>query len=139
MQTDDIKKEQLIALSQGDLNAFDILFLKYFPKIKNFLAGFLENKTDAEDLAQDIFVKIWQSRSLLANVENINAYLYRTAKNTLYNYLELSLTKKFSIDDYPVDFATKETLEEIIFAKELEDLINLTVEKMPPQRKKYTR
>lgn len=121
------------ALSQGDVKAFDSLFASYFPKIKRFLSGFLDSPEEAEDLAQDVFVKLWQHRSSLIYVDNLNAYLYRIAKNTLYNYLEKNRYAEFSasIPEIP----TMEMLEEILFAKELEEIIELAIEKMPPQRK----
>lgn len=123
----------LKALNQGNMQAFDVIFNKYFPKIKQFLCGFLDNEAEAEDLSQDIFVKLWQNRSVLEGVENLNAYLYRVAKNTVYSHFERTL-KAEAVDMLP-EMPTSESLEEILFAKELEDLINLTVEQMPAQRK----
>lgn len=129
------EKEQLFDLSNGDIKAFNDLFMLYFPKLKLFLTGFVDSDAEAEDLAQDVFVKLWQSRQSLANVENLNAYLYRIAKNTLYTYLNHSFsTDQISEVDSNHTPSINE-LEELIFAKELEDLIDITIEKMPPQRK----
>lgn len=124
----------LKALNQGNMQAFDVIFNKYFPKIKQFLCGFLDNEAEAEDLSQDIFVKLWQNRSVLEGVENLNAYLYRVAKNTVYSHFERTLKAEATVDMLP-EMPTSESLEETLFAKELEDLINLTIEQMPAQRK----
>ena len=89
-----LKKETegtlLTSINHGDTKAFENLFMLYFPKLKSFLSGFLDSEAEAEDLAQDVFVKIWQNRYSLEKIENLNAYLYRMAKNALYTYLDRS-------------------------------------------------
>ena len=88
----------LKALGLGDMKAFDVIFNKYFQKMKRFLCGFLDSEEEAEDLSQDIFVKLWQNRTVLKDVDNLNAYLYRVAKNTVYSYFERTLKIETSID-----------------------------------------
>ncbi|MDR1092079.1 MAG: RNA polymerase sigma-70 factor [Prevotella sp.] len=131
-----LDKSLLEAISKDDPNAFDSLFTAYYPKIKTFLAGFLDSKEEAEDLAQDVFVKLWQNRSILIYVENLNAYLYRMAKNTLFDYIEKSNKIYYSNNITAIfDIPTKETLEELLFAEELNKLIDIVIDKMPTQRK----
>jgi RNA polymerase sigma-70 factor (ECF subfamily) len=130
-----MEKHWLQAISCGDQKAFDELFKEYFPKIRKFLFGFLESDVEAEDLAQDVFVKLWQNKSFLENVDNLNAYLYRMSKNMLFNYLKHPRIRELtSISDF-LEIPTMEKLEEILFADELEVLINTTVDRMPAQRK----
>lgn len=130
-----MEKHWLQAISCGDQKAFDELFKKYFPKIRKFLYGFLESDAEAEDLAQDVFVKLWQNRSFLLNVDNLNAYLYRMSKNMLFNYLKHPRIKELNSISNFLEIPTMEKLEEILFAQELEELIDNTIEKMPAQRK----
>lgn len=124
----------LKALKKGDMRAFDTIFEKYFPKMKQFLCGFLDSEAEAEDLSQDIFVKLWQNRSVLEGIENLNAYFYRIAKNTVYSYFERTLREETLGCTLP-EAPASESLEEALFARELENLIGLAVEQMPPQRK----
>ncbi|MCD7978206.1 MAG: RNA polymerase sigma-70 factor [Tannerellaceae bacterium] len=128
-------EELLKALSHDDLQAFDRLFRNYFPKLKRFLAGFSGNETMAEDLAQDVFVKLWQNRTSLSHIRNLNAYLYTMARNALYNQLELSYYSHTLSEEHIPEIPTLESLEELLFADELEEIIRHTVEHMPPQRK----
>ncbi|MDR2947676.1 MAG: RNA polymerase sigma-70 factor [Dysgonomonas sp.] len=130
-----MEKHWLRAIACGDQKAFDELFIEYFPKIKKFLFGFLESDAEAEDLAQDVFVKLWQNRSFLENVDNLNAYLYRMSKNMLFNYLKHPQIKELTSISNFLEIPTMEKLEEIIFAKELEVLIDTTIDRMPTQRK----
>ena len=126
MQNTDTERILLTNLSHGDAKAFESLFMLYFPKLKLFLSGFLDSEAEAEDLAQDVFVKLWQNRLSLAEVENLNAYLYRIAKNTLYTYLDRS----YSPNTIPMEESFH-----IASVEELEELIEVTIEKMPPKRK----
>ena len=135
MQKTKTEKERLSDLSNGDTKAVNDLFMLYFPKLKLFLSGFLDNEAEAEDLAQDVFVKLWQNRQSLIKVENLNAYLYRIARNTLYTYLNRSFSPDLINETNATHIPSIDELEELIFAKELEELIDMTVDKMPPQRK----
>lgn len=52
-------KTLLENIAAGDNEAFKTLFDVFFPKVKVFLVKFLKDDKAAEDIAQDIFVKIW--------------------------------------------------------------------------------
>lgn len=134
------EKGYIEAVSRGDEQAFESLFLHYFPRIKGFISGILQNGEEAEDISQDIFVSMWQNRDRLTGIDNLNAYLFRIAKNTVFRHIERSLLFK----DYQelqtersLLFPTNnDSIEEEIYAKELEYLISIAVEKMPSQRKR---
>ncbi len=57
----------LIALSKGNTQAFDCLFLLYYPKVRTFIYSILDNEEEAEDLAQDTFIKLWTARAQLSS------------------------------------------------------------------------
>ena len=48
-------EEQILlrALSRGDEKAFEVLFMRYFPRVKHFISGLLQDDITAEDFAQD--------------------------------------------------------------------------------------
>lgn len=133
------EKGYIEAVSRGDEQAFESLFLHYFPRIKGFISGILQNEEEAEDISQDIFVSMWQNREKLNEIENLNAYLFRVAKNTVFRHIERSLLFRdyLQLQTENASFAhdNNESIEEVLYAKELEYLIAIAVEKMPPQRK----
>lgn len=134
------EKGYIAAVSKGDEQAFEALFLHYFPRIKGFVSGILQNEEEAEDISQDIFVSMWQNRERLTNIENLNAYLFRIAKNTVFRHIERSLLFKDyqrQQTEHSLLFLTNnDSIEEEIYAKELEYLISIAIEKMPSQRKR---
>jgi RNA polymerase sigma-70 factor (ECF subfamily) len=121
-------------LAQGDHESFRRLFMQYFPKLKIFIAGFVKSEAIAEELSQDIFVKIWEKRKALTEVQSFNAYIYRMAKNAVLNYFQHEYVKERYIGQLSPDSAIP--ADELFHAKETELLIQLTVAKMPTQRKK---
>ena len=56
------EKGYIEAVSKGDEQACGSLFLHYFPRIKGFISGILQNEEEAEDISQDIFVSMWQNK-----------------------------------------------------------------------------
>lgn len=66
------------ALQNGDHKAFEEVFLAYFNKVKYLLTGLLRSESDVEELAQDIFVKLWMSHTSIDSYKAFSTYLYTT-------------------------------------------------------------
>lgn len=125
----------LKALCKGDQRAFEVLFLSYQPKLVYFLAGFIKDSELARDMAQDIFLSVWNNKGKLVEVKSFKAYIFKMGKNAICNYYDHSLVnEKFVAEQLarPADF---ENTEELIFAQQLQSLIDITVSQMPSQRK----
>ncbi len=129
---EDIDNLKKIAI--GDHEAFRSIFLKYYPKIKYFITHIIKSETIAEELSQDIFLRIWENRENILNIRSFNAYMYRTAKNKALNYLEHKFVEKSYITDYNQPAETNP--EEKLNAEELLFLVRLAVSRMPTQRRK---
>lgn len=125
----------LITLSQGSIKTFEKLFLLYYPKVKAFINSILDDEETAEDLSQDTFIKLWTYKSSFSQVQNLNAYVYQTAKRTLYTYLDNKLNPPTIGIDNAREVPSVEEIEEIVYSHELESLINRAIDAMPPQRK----
>lgn len=127
--------EYVKALSNGDSKAFELLFLRYQPKLVYFFAGFVHDNDIAQDLAQDLFFNLWNNRTKLSDIRSFQSYLYQMARNILYNYYDHSLVQeKYGAVQF-LSPSVSDDLEEQLFASELQALINLKVDQMPPQRK----
>lgn len=127
--------EYIRALSEGDEKAFELLFLRYQPKLIYFFTGFVHDEEIARDMAQDLFFNLWINRGKLAGVHSFRSYLYRMARNALYNYYDHTLVlEKYDAAQLLTPLSVSDT-EEQFFAKELQDFINLKIEQMPPQRR----
>lgn len=126
----------LAKLSLDDHKAFKNLFLFYYPKVKYFITRLIKSEIEAEDLAQDIFEKIWLARKDLSAIESFRSYLYRMAINTVLNFLKKKKHQKVYLDYLLRNKDNQIVTEEAIFAREIELLILLAVNNMPVQRRK---
>ena len=89
-----LESKYLEELGKGDHKAFDMLYIQYSPRLKHFLTGFIKNRDEASDMTQDIFYKIWTNRETISKVDSFKAYLFRMARNMIYDYYEHSLIEE---------------------------------------------
>lgn len=127
--------EYLNRLSQGNHDAFDCLFDKYNSRIRIFIAQIIKCDTVAEDLAHDIFIKLWLNRENVSEIDSFNAYIYRLAKNEAFDYLKGCIVKTQYLFKQTFKEQSSQT-EEDYFAREAELLVELIVEQMPKQRRR---
>ncbi len=129
-----ITTKTIEALRQGEHKAFETVFLAYFNKIKFFISGLLKSDADAEELAQDIFVKLWLNHQSIDCEKSFNAYIYTMARNATFNFLK----HKGVHDSYVNEVREPEVgvlySEESVYAKEIALLVELIVDKMPVRR-----
>lgn len=131
------KEEQRLAqgLASGSRKAFEEIFMRYYPKVRYFVLGLVKSEEDAEDLAQDIFAKLWTNRAAFAEVRNLGVYLFVLSRNMTYNYIEARQLRQEWLQEKPFDEEDGHSPYEDLIAKDLTLLVDLVVEGLPPQRK----
>lgn len=130
-------KNYIQLLSKGDVDAFDWIFLRYQPKVVAFINGFLKNTTLSEDIAQDIFLQVWENRQRLGEIEYLQSFLYKMAKNKVCNYFDhLQVEMKYQSVQIVENQDSYLSPEELLFAAELDILIERTLESLTTQQKK---
>lgn len=65
---------------------FRKVFDRYYPRMLAFLRSFLQSDDDAEDVAQNVFVKLWMKREVLLDREYLDIYLFRMTVNSAINF-----------------------------------------------------
>lgn len=76
-------------LKEGDLTAFDALFVKYYKMLCVNAYWFLQNDQEAKDLVQTFFIDIWDRKLYLRFNENdVKGYLHMAVKNRCLNLLK---------------------------------------------------
>lgn len=74
-------------LIEGDESVFQALFVEYYPPLVSFAMKYLDREEAAEDIIQDVFVKVWETRERLKDVDNLSAYLYQMVRFRCFNHL----------------------------------------------------
>lgn len=120
---------------------FQCFFTVNFPKVKNFAYMLLKSETDAEDVAQDVFCKLWQQPELWRNKEKeLDGYIFIMTRNMILNiFKHQQIEKEYQEDAFEkmivYELTQKEDILENVYYKEMQIIIQLTLEKMPKRRR----
>ena len=132
-QYDKLPDEQLISLlKQGDEKAFAALYGRYWDKIYVVACNRLGDPAQAEEIVQDIFVKLWDHRYTLKLKYTLSTYLSVAVKYRVINYLDhlYSLrNKEARLPDSSLLISSSP--EELLFEKELREQLEATVKRLP--------
>nr|WP_295876400.1 RNA polymerase sigma-70 factor [uncultured Chitinophaga sp.] len=75
-------------MSQGDEAAFAQLFHAYHQRLGAFVYQLTGSLSMAEEIVQEVFIRIWEKRDKLAHVAHFHPYLYTVAKNYTFSFLK---------------------------------------------------
>lgn len=118
---------------------FEQMFYELFPKVKSFALKILQSEEDAEDIAQDVFVKLWSAPEIWEEEETWHRYVFTMVRNLIFNFLKhKAIEQRFQQQIEPEDInycASNDTYNQL-YAKEIRLLIKLTINRMPEQRRK---
>jgi RNA polymerase sigma-70 factor (family 1) len=123
-------------LQKGNVAAFDSLFEGYSQKLFGFALKYFKNESDAEELVQEVFVKVWENRQMLKSELSFKSYLFTIALNQIrkhFNKKATSLRYLESLQNEP-EFAENHAIHEDDYESALQQ-INLIIEQMPPRRR----
>ncbi len=122
---------------------FEEIFIQYFPKVRTFAAILLKSEQEAEDIAQDIFVKLWEQPDLWEG-NLVRNYLYTMVKNHIFNRIKRKNIESKYINSRMNQHSLEEITEfkdplNVIYVQELQLLLRLSLEQLPTSAGKYLR
>lgn len=120
--TDDI----LTGIKHGDYDYFNRLFFCYYGRLCAYVTEIIKDDFAAEDIVQELFIKLWTNREKIEIRENITSYLFKSSKNAALNYLRSEKNKKNALERIPFDTSLLEgdDIEHDKFLLDLEKCIN---------------
>jgi RNA polymerase sigma-70 factor (family 1) len=122
----------------GDEEAFKKLYYHFYKKLYLFSLSLVKTKEAAEEIAEDVFIKIWQQKTNLSAINNLRVYLYIATKNTSLNYLAKKARENLiePFDHINIDlYKSTITPEELMITTEMYRKIQEQVEALPPRCK----
>ncbi len=128
--------ELVIRLIDGDEDAFCELYAAYKNRLLYFAMKFVKSRDFAEDIFQDAFTIIWQSRRFINPDASFSSYLYTIVRNRILNQIldaDKENTLKERILSQAIDY-TDDTKENIL-ANDLREIINKALEKLTPRQR----
>lgn len=123
------------ALAEGNEKAFDALFVEFYPKVLRFVMCFCHDKSEAENIVQELFMELWIKRERFIKIENLDNYLFISARNSAIHYVKQSLV---CIDEESACNVQSNYIsgEMKLCYNELYDFIMSEIDAMPEQRRR---
>ena len=114
----------------GDESVFQALFVDYYPSLISFAMKYVEREEAAQDIVQDVFVKVWETREKLRGVENLSAYLYQMVRFKCFNHLRAEKIRHDASRSFTEEMDVVEMNEYI--KEETFRIVMSIVEELPP-------
>ncbi len=87
----------MMAFKEGDNPSFEKLMVKYFPRVLNFVYRYTNNRAISEEIAQEVFIKVYQNRAKYEPRAKFQTWVFTIARNVSLNELRRK-KPTFSID-----------------------------------------
>ncbi len=119
-------------IAEDDHDAFRIFYDLYYLKIYRYVSTFIKNKNMREETVSDVFFHFWQNRKNNPNIENLEGYLYRMARNTALSYLNNLDEGIMELAELPYEKASSsDTPEDILIREEMSVAIKKAIDSLP--------
>jgi len=128
-------RELLQQVAEGNKQAFRLLFDLYRVRLFSFVLQLTSSRVDAEEIVQDVFTKLWESRSSLTDIEYPGKYIYTIARNKTFNHLTKIARDRQLMQQLLANLSQSDNpVEEILQAQESQRLIEEAVKRLSDQR-----
>ena len=124
-------------IASGDMRAFTCLFDAHYKHLGQYVFRLTESKEVAEEIVQDVFVKIWARREELVFVDSFINYLFIITRNSAYRFLKEKATAHIKQQEWEKQYKEEHYLPDHVSPEEdFCRMIDQLVEKLPAQQKK---
>jgi RNA polymerase sigma-70 factor (ECF subfamily) len=136
-ESDRNKERSLVSeLMKGNTVAFDQIFRIYGKRLYYFSLGYLKSKSEAEEVVQEVFYKIWKNRGALNPELSFKAYIFKIA----YNHIQELFLKIIRERDYLNEIITSSVdnmtdMDDRMNYQSLLDLVEKLIDRLPERQK----
>jgi RNA polymerase sigma-70 factor (family 1) len=126
--------QERIALYE-DMQAYHALYDMFYNNLHRFCFSFVKSSEAAEEIVSDVFIKLWQIRNRLPEIDNLKVYLYQIAKNFCLNYITRHFKNPVaSLDELDFEAVISvDNPEELCISADIIKTIQQTINQLPPQ------
>ncbi|MBN1926747.1 MAG: RNA polymerase sigma-70 factor [Prolixibacteraceae bacterium] len=130
-------KELLILIQKDDRVAFYHIYERYCKRLFGFVLKYVKQKEDAEEIVQEVFVKIWESRNKIDTYSSFESFLFTVAYNTTISMLrkKANETKYFEHVKSLQSVNSSPSLIDEIHFHELKDKVQSLLDELTPRQK----
>ena len=125
-------KEIIHQLNQGNQRILKYLFDHYYNELTVYSMKFVMNREVAEEIVQDLFIRLWQNRRSFNIEKSVEGYLLAAVRNRSINYLKSKYARiRFVGEDKLAQRPIHNTAEDDITAAELKETIHEAIDSLP--------
>jgi RNA polymerase sigma-70 factor (family 1) len=124
-------------ICDGNEPALTELYKLFHNRLHHFSSSIVRSAQDAEEIVEDIFVRIWANRKEILRIENLSVYLYVAVKNRSYNLLvQRGRSVHYSYEDMEDDMAAPSLdPHKLLVSEEMMKRMQTAIESLPPRCK----
>jgi RNA polymerase sigma-70 factor, ECF subfamily len=138
--TIDSDLELMLRVRHGDAESFEVLLTRHRTPLLNYIWRMVRDQTLAEDLAQEVFLRVYQARERSRPEARFTTWLYRIATNLALSSLRNRRSKQLAIEDADAEPPQarlpdlRPTAEQQLIYSEREEMIRRAVEALPERQ-----
>lgn len=137
MNRNDTRKCLQKIVRKNDRQAFETLYNGYFKRLFVFCLPMIRSKESAEEIVNDVFIRLWERRETLLEIENAEVYLYVATRNRTLDYIRKAPSSKtedlHNIGGDRISFSLDP--EQLMITKEMKRKIEMAIDRLPPRCK----
>lgn len=127
---------QIKLLAEGNEAAFREVYDLYHQKVYALGYYFTHSPSVAEDITQDIFLKIWDKRRELKEVQNFSSWIKVLVRNHAYNLIAINARERLHRKNQSYDIVVPSLAEAKLEGKERNNIFEKAINNLPDQQKK---
>jgi RNA polymerase sigma-70 factor (ECF subfamily) len=134
------EKEILAQLFLGNEHAFEEIYKQYSTRLYGNLLKFVKSDADAQEILQDVFLKIWNNRQHIDIERSFRSYIFKIAENQVYDFFRKAVrNKKMEASLMAASSLEYMHIEEMLLNKENTLLLEKAIDSLSPQRQQIFR
>ena len=110
---------------------FKQLLLPLYPRLQRVALRLLGNTEDAEDMVQEVYMKLWSKRDALPDVKEVEAYCVTMTKNMCIDRLRMAEVEKANVDEVPTMLAATDDVEAQVERRDAVEQVKQIIEALP--------
>lgn len=110
---------------------FKQLLLPLYPRLQRVALRLLGNVEDAEDMVQEVYMKLWSKRDALPDVQDVEAYCVTLTKNMCIDRLRIAEADKADVDEVPTMLVATDDVEAQVERHDAVEQVKQIIETLP--------
>jgi RNA polymerase sigma-70 factor (ECF subfamily) len=130
------EKALLALIANGDRQAFTEIYRSYLSNLYRYIFLFTKSEEETREILQEIFIKLWENRQKLSEIESFENYLFRTVKNKLLDKIrQIQIRQRVHLEIKRSRLVSENTTSDQCAYREYYRVVQQAIEKLPPKRK----